>query len=70
MEAYWCFNENLQVKKKATFQRIKEHLELTYGQSFSYGTVVQLCVARNRRHQAAKNYRGIEKVTSKRACND
>ena len=61
------FDGNVRVNKKVTFQRIKEHLEATYGQKFSYGTVVQLCVARNRRHRAAKNYRGVAKVTSRRA---
>ena len=38
-----------------------------YGETFSHGTVVQLCVARNKRHRAAKNYRGVAKVTSRRA---
>ena len=61
------FDGNVRVNKKVTFQRIKEHLEATYGQKFSYDTVVQLCVARNRRHRAAKNYRGVAKVTSRRA---
>lgn len=32
--------------------------------TFSYGTVVQLCVARNKRRQSAENYRG---VTTRRA---
>lgn len=60
------FDGNLRIKK-VTFQRIKEHLESTCGPSFSYGTVVQLCIARNRRHKAATNYRGVAKVTSRRA---
>ena len=29
--------------------------------------MIQLCVARNRRHRSAKNYRGVARVTSRRA---
>lgn len=38
-----------------------------YQRSFSYGTVIQLCVARNRRRISAKLYHGIAQVTSRRA---
>lgn len=34
---------------------------------FSYGTVVELCVARNRRRRSAHRYKGIAKITSHRA---
>lgn len=34
---------------------------------FSYGTVVQLCVARNRHRLSAKCYKGLAQVTSRRA---
>ena len=34
---------------------------------FSYGTVVQLCVAHNKHRRSAANYKGIAKVTTKRA---
>ena len=61
------FDGNQKINKKVTFQRIREHLQDVYGQKFSYGTVVQLCIARNRRRRAAKNYRGIAHVTSRRA---
>ena len=37
-----------------------------YGET-SYGTVVQLCIARNKRHRASRTYRGVTKVTSRRA---
>lgn len=57
------FDGNRRVKKKATFERIRRHLEETYHHKFSHGTVVQLCVARNNRHRSAKNYKGIAKVT-------
>ena len=61
------FDGNVRVKKKVTFKRIKEHLQSVYGEEISYGTIVQLCVARNKRHRSAKNYRGVAKVTSRRA---
>ncbi len=34
---------------------------------FAYGTVVQLCVAQNRRRHSAARYKGVAKVTSRRA---
>ena len=43
------FDGNIQVKKKATYNSIKEHLETKYGRHFSYGTIVELCVARNKK---------------------
>ena len=61
------FDGNSSVKKKVTYSRIKEHLEEVYKRKFSYGTVVQLCVARNCRRQSAKHYKGVAKVTSRRA---
>ena len=40
--------------QKVTYGRIKKFLEEKYGTKFSYGTIVQLCVARNRRRLSAK----------------
>lgn len=39
------FDGNRKIKQKATFKKIKEHLEQKYNRSISYGSVVQLCVA-------------------------
>ena len=61
------FDGNVKVKKKATYHRIKEHLETKYGRHFSYVTVVELCVARNKRTKASQRYKGVDKVTSRRA---
>ena len=61
------FNGNRKVQKKATFKRIKEFLEKRYKKSFAYGTVVQLCIARNKRRRSALCYKGIAKVVHKRA---
>ena len=61
------FDGNRRVKQKATYRRIQQHLQDTYDHKFSYGTTIQLCVARNRRHRSSKNYRGVAHVTSRRA---
>jgi hypothetical protein len=61
------FDGNKKVKNKCTFLRIKQHLEKTYGRKFAYGTVVQMCVARNRRRRSAQNYTAVAQVTTRRA---
>ena len=55
------------MKEKVTYERIRQHLEKTYNRHFSYGTVVQLCIARNKRRRSASNYKGVAKVTTRRA---
>ena len=61
----YTFDGNRKVKKKATFKRIKEHLEAKYGRKISYGSIVQLCIARNKRRRSAVRYRGLANVVSK-----
>ena len=61
------FDGNRNVKQKVTYERIRQHLELQYGRHFSYGTVVQLCLARNQRHKSALRYKGVAQVTTRRA---
>ncbi|CAB3982277.1 Hypothetical predicted protein [Paramuricea clavata] len=61
------FDGNKKLEKKATFKRVTEHLEEKYQRSISYGTVVQLCIARNKRRRSALRYRGGQKVIQKRA---
>ena len=61
------FDGNTRVNEKVTYQRIREHLQATYKRKFSYGTIVQLCVPRNRRRRSAKRYKGVARVTSRRA---
>ena len=51
---------NKKMEKKATFKRVKEHVEEKYPRKISYGSVVQLCIARNKRRSAAR-YRGVAK---------
>ena len=61
------FDGNRNFKQKVTYERIRKHLQLHYGRHFSYGTVVQLCVARNHRHKFALRYKGVAEVTTRRA---
>ena len=59
------FDGNKRVAEKVTYQRIKEHLESVYKRKFAYGTVVQLCIARNRRRCSSKRYKGVARVTTR-----
>ena len=61
------FDGNTKVSDKVTYEKIRQHLEEVYHHKFSYGTVIQLCVPRNRKRSSAKRYLGIAKVTSRRA---
>ena len=61
------FDGNANIKEKVTYRKIQEHLKEVYGRHFVYGTVVELCVARNKHHRSAKRYRGLANVTSRRA---
>ena len=58
---------NSSVKEKVTYSRIKVYLEEVYKRKFSYGTIVQLCVARNRRRDEP-----LQKDTREwqRSCHD
>ena len=61
------FDGNTRVKSKVTYERIRQHLIDVYNRNFLYGSVIQLCVARNKRRTSAKRYKGVAKVTSRRA---
>lgn len=61
------FDGNTKLPMKVTYGRIKTHLEEVYQRSFSYGTIVQLCVPRNKRRRSAIRYQGVANVTSRRA---
>lgn len=61
------FDGNCRVKEKVTFRKIQHHLQELYHRNFAYGTVVQLCVARNRRRRSAMRYKGVAQVTCRRA---
>lgn len=61
------FDGNKHVGKKVTFKSIQEHLQAKYKSSFSYGSVVQLCVARNKHRNSAARYKGLAPVVQRRA---
>ena len=61
------FDGNRKMQKKPTIKRVKEHLEEKFKIKISYGSVVQLCIARNRRRRSASRYKGVAKVLQKRA---
>lgn len=61
------FDANVKIQKNCTYKRIQDHLESVYKCKFSYGTVVQLCVARNHRRLLSSRYKGVAQVTSHRA---
>ena len=50
------FDGNTRVKQKVTYERIRQHLMSVFKRKFSYGSVVQLCVARNLRRKSAQQY--------------
>ncbi len=59
------FDGNARLPQKVTYERIRLHLQKVYGRHFSYGSVVQLCVARNKRHLSSKRYHGVAQVTTR-----
>ena len=70
-DAWWrtgvlTFDGNTKLSDKVTYEKIRQHLEETYNHKFSYGTVIQLCVPRNRRRRSAQRYLSVAKVTSRR----
>ena len=60
------FDGNVHFKEKVTYERIRTHLIEIYQRHFSYGTVVELCVARNKRRRSAKRYRGVAQVRARK----
>ena len=53
------FSGNLKRGPKITYNRIKQHLEKKYCTKIAYGTIVQLCLAHNKRRLSARRYWGI-----------
>ena len=61
------FDGNVKLGNKVTYKRIKEHVEKVFNRKVSYGSIVELCVPRNKRRSSAKRYKGLAKVTTRRA---
>lgn len=53
--------------KRLTFKRLQQKLSDHYGRQFSYGTVVHMCVARNKKILSSKRYKGLAKIRYQRA---
>lgn len=61
------FDGNSKVGPKVTYKRIQEYLNKKYNTSIGYGTVVQLCVVRNKRRLSAVRYKGAARITCRRS---
>lgn len=61
------FDGNSKLKDKVTYKKIQKHLEKVYSRKFAFGTVVELCIPRNKRRCSSKRYKTLAKVTSRRA---
>ena len=61
------FDGNAHLKEKVTYGKIKKYLESALGRNIAYGTVVELCIPRNKRRRSAKRYRSLAQVTTRRA---
>ena len=61
------FTGNVRRGPKITYNRIKAHLEKKYSTKFGYGTIVQLCCAKNKRKLSAQRYFCAAKIVSQRA---
>jgi hypothetical protein len=59
------FSGNTRKGPKLTYNRICKYLEDKYKTTFSYGMIVQLCCARNKKRQSAKRYWGAAKLVSR-----
>jgi hypothetical protein len=63
----YTFSGDPKKVKRLTFKRLQKKLSDHYGWHFSYGTVVQLCVARNKRRSSSQRYKGLAKIKYQQA---
>lgn len=63
----YTFSGDIKSSQRITYGKIQQRLEEHYGRHFSYGTVVQLCVPRHKRHRSSKRYSGVANVKYMRA---
>ena len=61
------FDGNAKTGPRVTFKRIQKHLQQKYNTKLGYGTVVQLCVVRNKHRLSAKRYKGVARITCRRS---
>ena len=63
----YTFSGDIKSSKRITYGKIQRKLKEHYGRDFSYGTIVQLCVLRHKRHWSSKRYTGVANVKYMRA---
>jgi len=63
----YTFSGDMKKEKRVTFKTLTEKLNEHYKEKISYGTVVQLCVARNKRKLSSKRYKGIANIKYQKA---
>lgn len=63
----YTFSGDMKKEKRITFKTLTEKLNEHYKEKISYGTVVQLCVARNKRKLSSKRYKGIANIKYQKA---
>ena len=56
------FDGNSRTGPKVTYKRIQEHLQKKYRCKFRYGTIVQMCVARNKHRLSVRRYKGVARI--------
>ncbi len=61
------FSGNVKKGPKLTYNRLRAYLQDKYKTKFSYGTIVQLCCARNKKRSSARRYWGAANIISRRA---
>lgn len=61
------FSGNVRKGPKLTYNRTRTYLQDKYNTKFSYGTIVQLCCARNKILLSAKQYWGAASIVSRKA---
>lgn len=59
------FHGNCRTGPKVTYKRIQQHLE--NNTAVNYATIVQMCVARNKHRLSARRYKGMARITCRRA---
>lgn len=63
----YTFSGDTKKEKRITFKGLTEKLSDHYGEKISYGTVVQLCVPRNKRRKSKNRYRGVANMKYQRS---
>lgn len=61
--------ERKRVGQRITFEKLRDRISAKINEPRSHGTMVELCVPRNRRHRSSSRYKSVANVVSKRARN-